>query len=162
MSGCEDAALRSTTLFSAAIDMAASVTDEQMSPITTLTLSAVISFRSPEMPAAGWHWLSAGTIWIGRPSTPPAAFSSSAASPAPFWAKPPHRARLPVIGVRRPILIGSPLGCASTQGIVTSSAITAATPHGVTLVSLIIVPSIDGLRRRVRDDALAHVAGQEP
>jgi hypothetical protein len=84
MSGCDDAALRSTTLLSATTGMAASVTDEQMSPMTTLTLSAVISFRSPEMPAAGWHWLSAATICRGRPSTPPAALSSSAASPAPF------------------------------------------------------------------------------
>src|SRR5205814_2358790 len=83
MSGCDDPALIRITLLSATTAMAASVTDEQMSPMTKLTLSDVMRRRSGDTPCAGWQTLSAGTTCSARPSTPPAALSSSAARPAP-------------------------------------------------------------------------------
>ncbi len=52
-------------------------------------------------------WSSRMMIWIGRPRTPPLAFSSFSASRAAIWMPLPSSALGPVRAATRPILIGS-------------------------------------------------------
>jgi hypothetical protein len=53
------------------------VTADDQVPTMAETLSTSMSFRAARTPASGLVWSSSEMSWTGRPSTPPAAFTSS-------------------------------------------------------------------------------------
>ena len=60
------------------------VTDEAQVPTIADTLSTSISLRAARTPASGLVWSSSLTSWTLRPSTPPAALTSSTTAAAAF------------------------------------------------------------------------------
>ncbi len=87
--GFDDAALTSSTPASSTSGCIASVTELQMSPMMTGSLSKLTMRLVADTPSAGTHWLSPLTNSILRPITPPAALISLAARLAPLLANAP-------------------------------------------------------------------------
>ena len=87
---------------------------ERMPP--TATTPSSTSRSNPVTPTSGSFSSSCWTISIIRPSTPPAALISSAASSIPSRTLTPHAVKVTDRSASIPILIGSPDGAAVVEG----------------------------------------------
>ena len=84
MRAADDVSTSSGTLYSISFGMIARVKVLDQAPISTGTLSLSTSFSTEATASRGLDLLSSRISWIGRPSTPPARFSTSVAIFAPL------------------------------------------------------------------------------